>query len=170
MKEKLTANMRRFGGIVLVVGITMFGSAAFAQEISDSHLAAAREAVAASQSTISLDVILPNMGEQVKQALITNRPDAADQISDIVNEITVQLAPRRGDLETEMAKIYASVFSEDELKTITEFYQTEAGRKLVLSTAVIGRDMDQAARVWATGVRRDLEIEVQKKIVEAGLN
>lgn len=161
--------MYRLGGIVLLA-TTLFGSSVFAQETSESHLAAAREAVAASQSTISLDVILPNMGEQVKQALISNRPDAADEISDIVNEVTVQLAPRRGDLETEVAKIYASIFSEDELKTITEFYQTEAGRKLVLSTSAIARQMDQAARVWAAGVRRDLDNEVRTKIQDAGLN
>jgi uncharacterized protein len=148
----------------------MLGSGTFAQEISESHLAAARAAVAASQSTISLDIILPNMGEQIKQTLIANRPDAAEQISDVVNEVTVQLAPRRGDLESEIAKIYAGFFTEEELKQITEFYQTEAGRKLVLSTSAIARDMDQAARVWAGGVRRDLEVEVQKRIQEAGLN
>ncbi len=140
-----------------------------AQEISPEHLAAAREAVVASKSTASLDGILPGIGEQAKQQLINNRPDAADQIAAIVDEATLTLAARRANLEDEIARIYARIFTPDELKQIAEFYKTEAGQKLIRETPVIARSMEEAARVWAAGIQRDLSQEVGKKIAEAGL-
>lgn len=140
-----------------------------AQEISADHLAAAREAVSMSKSTQSLDGILPGIGEQVKQRLIANRPDAADQIATIVDEATLTLAARRSNLEDEVARIYARIFSPDELKQIAEFYKTDAGQKLIRETPVIARSMEEAARVWAAGIQRDLSQEVNKKITEAGL-
>jgi uncharacterized protein len=140
-----------------------------AQEISADHLAAAREAVNTSSSTRTLDGILPGVGEQLKQRLIANRPDAADQIAGIVDEATLAMAARRANLEDEVARIYARIFTADELKQITEFYKTDAGQKLIRETPVIARSMEEAARVWAAGVQRDLTQEVQKKITEAGL-
>ncbi|MEZ5870398.1 MAG: DUF2059 domain-containing protein [Nitratireductor sp.] len=142
---------------------------ASAQEVSEAHLGAARAAVAASASTTSLDNILPEIGERAKQQLITNRPDEADKISAVVDEATIALAARRRDLEDEVARIYANVFSEAELKTIEEFYKTEAGQKLIRETPVIARSMDQAARVWTNGMQRDLSAEVAKRLKEAGL-
>lgn len=140
-----------------------------AQEISADHLAAAREAVSNSNSTRTLDGILPGIGEQMKQQLIANRPDAADQIAAIVDEATLSLAARRANLEDEVARIYARIFTPEELKQVAEFYKTEAGQKLIRETPVIARSMEEAARVWAAGVQRDLSQEVQKKIAEAGL-
>lgn len=140
-----------------------------AQEISAELLAAAREAVAASQSTASLDVILPNLGEQVKGQLISNRPDAADKINTLVDEVTISLAARRGSLEDEVARIYARIFTLEELKQVTSFYKTDAGAKLIRETPVIARSIEEAARVWSAGIQRDLQQEVQKKITEGAL-
>lgn len=152
-----------------IAGVLTFAGAAMAQEISDSHLAVARTAVAASQSTQSLDAILPEIAERAKQGLIANRPDQADKVSQIVDEVALALAARRGDLEVEVARGYARIFNEEELKEIGDFYNSEAGKKLIRETPVVARMIEQAAQVWRTGIQRDLQQEVSKKITEAGL-
>ena len=153
-----------------VMATTVLGTgSADAQDITESHLNAAKAALAASRSTTNFDILLPNLGERAKQQLISNRPDAADQISVIVDEATIGLASRRGDLELEIARIYASIFSEEELVLINEFYRSEAGQKLIRETPAIARAMDQASRVWTSCIQRDLGQEVRKKIEEAGL-
>ncbi|MFZ1816165.1 MAG: DUF2059 domain-containing protein [Rhizobiaceae bacterium] len=162
----------RLAGLRIATGIALGAlvfTSAQAQEITPEHLHAAKAALAASESTSSMDGILPSIGEKAKEQLITNRPDAAEQISQIVDESTIALASRRGDLEEEVARIYARVFTQDELKVIEDFYKTEAGRKLIRETPVIARSMDQAARVWSTGLQRDLGQEVGKRLKEAGL-
>ena len=168
---KLVSSAKTAFTSALLAGILGFVSiySASAQEVTEEHLKAARAAVAASASTTALDNILPEVGERAKQQLITNRPDEADKISAIVDEATIALAARRRDLEDEVARIYANVFSEEELKTIEEFYKTEAGQKLIRETPVIARSMDQAARVWTNGMQRDLSADVAKRLKEAGL-
>jgi len=154
------------GAILL---LTFLSPSARAQDVTESHLKAARAAVAASNSTGSLDDILPRLAEQAKQNLITNRPDAADQINVIVNDVAISLAPRRADLEDEVARAYARIFTEAELNEIAAFYLTETGKKLIAQTPDVARSIDQAARVWTNGIQRDLRNEVGKKLVEAGL-
>jgi hypothetical protein len=155
-----------FVAAVLLAGLPANSGA---QEIAADHLAAARDAVNTSKSTSSLDIILPQIGEQAKQSLIANRPDEADKIASIVDEATLMLAARRANLEDEVARIYARIFTIDELKQIAEFYKTEAGMKLMRETPVIARSIEEAARVWSAGIQRDLQQEVAKKIQEAGL-
>lgn len=164
--------MNKFVAVLTAIGMATllaFPGAAGAQEATPEHLAAARKAVEASQSTASMDAILPSLGERAKQQLIANRPDAADQISALVDEATISLASRRGDLEDEVARIYARIFTEAELNEITAFYETDAGKKLINQTPIIARAMDAASRVWTSGVQRDLQAAVAKKIQEAGL-
>ncbi len=154
--------------VTLMLVLAMAGIAR-GQDISEEHLKAAREAVAASKSTQTLDGILPELAERSKTQLIDTRPDAADQISAIVDDAAIALASRRGDLEEEVARAYARIFTEDELKAISAFYNSEAGQKLIVQTPVVARAIDQAARVWTNGIRRDLQQEVAKKLGEAGL-
>lgn len=154
--------------MTLMLVLAMAGIAR-GQDISEEHLKAAREAVAASKSTRTLDAILPQLAERSKTQLIDTRPDAAEQISTIVDDVAISLAPRRGDLEEEVARAYARIFTADELKEISTFYNTEAGKKLIEQTPVVARAIDQAARVWTNGIRRDLQQEVAKKLGEAGL-
>jgi hypothetical protein len=151
---------------VLVVMAANFTQA---QEVSEEQLKIAKQAVAASKSTRTLDNILPSLAENAKKQLIANRPDEADQISDIVDEVAISLAPRRGDLEDEVARAYARIFTIDELKAITAFYTSETGKKLIEQTPVVARSIDQAARVWTNGIRRDLQQGVTKKLQEAGM-
>ena len=153
----------------LIAASSVTASNAVAQEISDEHLAAARAAVAASKTTRQLDAILPQIGEALKERLISGRPDAAAQISSIVDEATLSLAPRRGDLETEIARSYARIFSIEELQVISEFYNTETGKKLIEQLPLIGRLMTEASRVWSTGLQRDMGVIVSEKLQEAGL-
>lgn len=127
-----------------------------AQDISESHEKAARAALEASGASAPFDNILLTLGARIKEQLISTRPDLVDQISAIVDDEMIKLAPRRGDLEREAARIYATTFTEDELNTITEFYKTTAGRKILSEGAIVGRELSKAARVWTAGVQRDL--------------
>ena len=138
---------------VLAAGI----GSAFAQEISASHEKAAREALAASGASEPFDDILLRLGARVKDQLTNARPDLADQIAPMVDEATIALAPRRGDLETEAAQIYARTFTEEELKEIARFYNTSAGKKILSDGPVVARELTKASRVWTAGIQRDLQ-------------
>ena len=129
---------------------------AFAQEFSDSHLAAARDAITAIDATDQFDNILMNAATQTKSELIPNNPDMEVQISEMVDERALALASRRSALEAEVARVYAKLFTEEELRAIAEFYETEAGKKLLAQGPLATREMMAAAQVWSNGIVRDL--------------
>lgn len=168
MTLSLKGRIRRTACAAAVVFAVMPG-AAHAQEPSDAHVAAARNAISALGATNPFDGILPAAALGLKSRLIANNPDLEDQISDIVDAETLAMVSRRSALEEEAARIYASAFTEEDLKAIADFYKTEAGQKLLQNGPIVSREVNGAVSVWARGIERDLLQNVIAKMNEAGL-
>lgn len=160
--RSLTANLAGLS----IAALLAFAGPAAAQDISDSHLAIARATVKASGATSRFDLILPQLLQDVKTRFISNRPDLEAEITDVANQEAIAIAPRRADLEREVATIFARVFTEAELVELEAFYTTDTGKKLLAETDVIGRQIVAASRVWGNGIGRDLEINITKTLNE----
>ena len=137
-----------------------------AQEISDSHMKAARQAIDALTATRQYDDILPQAAQALKQELIQKNPDLVQIITQLVDEETLAVAPRRGDLEREAATIYAKIFTEQQLGEMTEFYRSDTGKKLLEDGGLVARQVHEAAGIWQRGVARDLAQTVATKLQE----
>ncbi len=135
-----------------------------AQEVADSHLAKAREAIAAIKATDQFDQVLPASAFALKEQLIQKDPNLIDKISEVVDDETIKLATRRGDMEREAALAYARVFSEEELAAITEFYKSPVGQKLITDGPIATREMIKAGEIWQAGIARDLAEAVGKRL------
>ena len=137
-----------------------------AQEPTAGHLEAARAAIEAIRATDQFDNILLGASLNLKSQLIQANPDQQDVISATVDEVTLGLAGRRGDLEDEAARVYASYFTEDELTSIATFYGSEAGQKLIANGPNATRDVLRAADIWSRGVARDLGEAVNEALTK----
>lgn len=137
---------------------------AYAQEISEPHLKAARATINAVKATESYDLLLPAAAQMLKQELIQQNPDLTDLVIQTVDEKALALASRRADLEREAALVYARTFSEAELNAITAFYSSDAGKKLLAQGPIVAREVTKAADIWQRGIQRDLATEVGKHI------
>lgn len=142
--------------VVLAASLAVAPLHAQEQDVTPSHLAAARAAVEAIGATEPFDNILLNAATQTKSELIINNPNLQTEISDMVDKEALALAPRRADLENEIARIYAKLFTEEELKQISDFYTSEAGQKLIKLGPVATNEMMSSADVWTKGILRDL--------------
>ena len=157
----------RRAAATLAVATVLAGGAmapAAAQDVSETHLTAAREAVEAIGATRQFDNILLAAALNLKSQLIQTNPDKQDIISATVDETAIALAGRRGDLETEAARVYAAYFTEAELQAIAEFYNSDAGKKLIGEGPKATRDVLRAADIWSRGVARDLAEEAGKAL------
>ncbi|MEL6967681.1 MAG: DUF2059 domain-containing protein [Pseudomonadota bacterium] len=159
----------RFLAIALIAAasMTMWQPTAFAQELSASHMAAARKALAATRATAPFDRILIQAATALKNRLTATNPDQAAKIAETVDNEAIALAARRADLENEAARAFGNSFSEDELTQIANFFAGPVGQKYLDSTTVIGRQLGQAANVWGRGIQRDLTQNVTKKLSES---
>jgi len=141
-----------------------FAVPAAAQDISDTHLKAARAAIAAIKATDQFDMILPQAAQALKQELIQKNPDLQQLISQTVDEHTLKMVGRRSDLEKEAALAYARVFTEAELTEIATFYSTPVGQKLLSDGPIVTRKVLEAADIWQRGVARDLAVAVGEQL------
>ncbi|CAN7392125.1 DUF2059 domain-containing protein [Phyllobacterium sp. LjRoot231] len=135
--------------------------------ITASHLAAARAAISAIKATDQFDSILPSVAQQLKGELIQKDPNLESIISAAVDEQALALAARRADLENEAARAYAVSFNEEELNAITGFYNSTAGKKLLSEGPIVTREVMKAAGIWQRGIARDLAQAVAEKVVAA---
>jgi hypothetical protein len=65
----------------------------------------------------------------------------AKDLNEVADKLVTQFEPRTSELVDESARIYASHFTEAELKQILAFYQTPTGRKMVVEEP---RALDQS--------------------------
>ncbi len=139
--------VRRFSAIVAASAVFAFSSPAFSQDVTESHLKAARAAVEAIHATDSFDNILPNAAGALESQLIQKNPDLQELISKTIAEKAMAMAARRADLEKEAALAYAKVFSEKELTDIAAFYSSDAGKKLLDNGPNVTRELVKAADI-----------------------
>jgi hypothetical protein len=129
---------------------------AAADEIKPSQLAAALDTIQAANVSQGFDGILPRLAAQVEDSLIRARPDLHTQITQTVEATALKLADRKGDLNNDIARVWAKIYTEDELKTIATFYKSSAGQKLLAQGPQITKDTLAAANQWADRVGSEL--------------
>ncbi len=162
----LANKSRRLAAVVGAIAMLAVAQPVLAQEISESHVAAARAAISAMRTTNEFDAILPQTALGVKNELIQQNPNLESDINSVVDETAISLAARRGDLEREVALIYARIFSEAELKDISAFYATPTGQKVMDNAPIVLREIRQAAEIWGRGIARDMTQQVGEKLEE----
>ena len=162
---------RIFLGVAALVVTAMVSAApSRADDVTPSHLAAAIEAVHSAKASKGFDNVLPLLSEKVQDQIIRLRPDLYKQITDVVQQEALKLVARRGDLDADVARIWANAFTEEELKAITAFYKSPAGLKFVdIGPQVVGASL-QAVKGWSDSVGQELleksRAELKKQGVE----
>jgi hypothetical protein len=159
-----TSGFRRFASAAAAAAVLLSATALSAQEISDTHLKAARAAIDAINATDDFDNILPAIARTIKGDLLQAHPNYDALIQQAVDEQTFAMVSRRVDLEREVALVYAKAFSEADLTAIANFYQSDAGKKLLSDGPVVTREMTNAVQIWERGIARDLTIAVAEQL------
>ncbi|NGO62936.1 DUF2059 domain-containing protein [Rhizobium daejeonense] len=160
------SGLSRVTSVALIAGSMMLAASAKAQEVPAEHLQAARAAISSLGVTNRFDNILPNIMDRLVAQLIQAYPNLQDEISKKVEEEALKIAPRRADLENEAALVYAKAFTVDELKAITAFYSSDAGKKLLKDGPIATRELLKAADIWTSGVARDLEKQTNEALLK----
>ena len=141
---------------IIGVALTAVAPAAFAQEITASHLAVALDVVKSAKASRGFDSVLPLLAEQVENKLIRVRPDLNKEIVAAVEDAALKLSARRSDLDNDVARIWAKAFSEEELNTIAVFYKSPAGQKFADVGAQVVAESYQAVGHWSDRVGEEL--------------
>lgn len=75
--------------------------------------------------------LIKGVVEKVKNQFMQTNFMWAKDLNEVADKLTKEYQPRASELIDESARIYASHFTEAELKQILAFYQTPTGRKVI---------------------------------------
>lgn len=144
------------------------GGPASAQDVSQSHLDAALEAVKSAGAARGFDSVLPALADRVKGRLIRIRPDLHQEISATVEQVALQLTSRRADLDEAVARVWAKNFTEDELVTIAEFYKSPTGQKFAEIGPRVIQESLKSVEAWSTRVGEELFEKSREELTRLG--
>jgi len=134
---------------------------------SPAALAAAREILTMKNAAAMYASAVPNIVEQTKNALIQNNLNYQKDLNEVAPIVAQKLAGREKEIGEGMAQVYATEFSEQELKDLVTFYKSPLGQKL-LSTEPRAIQfsmsyMNQWAIMFAGVVNEGFKEEMKKR-------
>jgi hypothetical protein len=124
---------------LLAVALMVLGDVARAEpkaaplprEPSASAMKIAREILDLKNSGYLFQPMVPGVIERVKSMLLQTNPALKKDLDDVAANLRKAYAPRFNELMTDIAWLYASRFTEAELKEIANFYRTALGKKVI---------------------------------------
>jgi uncharacterized protein len=133
----------------VAVVLVAFGPAAHSQQPSAAAMATARQLIAATGATTVFNPLIAGVVEQAKLLYLQQNPALAKDLNEIADKMRTDLAPRFAELSEEMARLYATHFTDQELKAILVFYQSQTGKKLLDQQPTVVDDSMKFAQEWA---------------------
>lgn len=128
--------MIRFAKLVAVAGLALglawTATPALAQKTpAPGALAAAKELLALKNASAMYASLVPNVVQRTKEALVQSNLNYQKDLNEVAVKVAHDLAGQEQAVGEEMAKVYATDFTEQELKDIVVFYKTPLGKKLL---------------------------------------
>ena len=122
----------------LVLGLALAGLPASAQQAapplkpaSPAAIAAAKEILTLKNASAMYAAAVPNIVQQTKEALLQANLNYQKDLNEVAAIVAQTLAGKEKEIGDGMAQIYASEFTEQELKDLVAFYKSALGQKLL---------------------------------------
>jgi uncharacterized protein len=120
----------------LAVGLALSVVPAGAQQAaapksSPTAIAAAKEILAIKNAGAMYANAVPGMVEKTKITLIQQNLNYQKDLNEVAQIVAQQLKGRESEIGDGMAQVYASEFTEQELKDLVTFYKSPLGKKLI---------------------------------------
>ena len=153
---------------LVVAAMVAFGPAAHSQQPSAAAMATARQLIAATDATTVFNPLIAGVVEQAKLLFLQQNPSLAKDLNEIAAKLRTDLAPRFGELNEEMAKLYATSFTEQELKAILVFYESPAGKKLLAQQPTVVDASMKFAQDWANKLSDQVIAKMREELKKRG--
>ncbi|MCB1414179.1 MAG: DUF2059 domain-containing protein [Xanthobacteraceae bacterium] len=164
------------GSVAIVLALSGVPATAQAQQqapivqikpASPAAIAAAKELLALKKAQVMYASAVPNIVQRTKDSLLRNNLNYQKDLNDVAVVVVKNLAGKESVIGEQMAKIYASVFTEQELKDLIVFYKSPLGQKLLAeepkTVAASVSYMSQWAQQFSQQVEEQFRAEMKKR-------
>ena len=134
---------------------------------SPGAIAAAKEILAMKNTSAMYQNAVPNIVQQTKDTLLQTNLNYQKDLNEVAVIVAKNLAGREKEIGEGMAQIYASEFTEQELKDLVTFYKSPLGQKLLANEPRAIQSsmayMNQWAQQFGEIVNGEFRAEMRKR-------
>ncbi|HEX3442895.1 MAG TPA: DUF2059 domain-containing protein [Pseudolabrys sp.] len=152
--------------VVLVMASPM--ADAQQQQPSAAAMASAKELIAVTGATTLFSPLIAGVVEQAKVLYLQQDPSLSKDLNEISAQMRTDLTPRFSELTDEVARLYATNFSEQELKDILAFYKSPAGQKLLVQQPKVVDASMKFAQDWANKLSDQVIAKMRDELKKRG--
>ena len=157
-----------FQTIGLLIAVLLFVVPARAQSPTPDAIAAAKELVSTMNLIGQFKAVMPVILKNLKPAIVQGRRDV-DRDYDAMSPILLDGFQERVDeLADAVAIIYSGNFSAEELRSVTAFYKSPTGRKLLQKTPVLLQQTMTAGQKFGQSVAADMQTRIREELRKRG--
>jgi hypothetical protein len=127
-----------------------------AQQPSPAAIAMAKDLITVKGATAIYEPIIVGIVEQTRVTLLRTNPMLGKDLGEVAAKLRGEDVPRSAELLDDAARIYASRFTEQELKEALAFYKSPLGRKLLTQEPAIIDQSMKDAQAWANRVSEEV--------------
>jgi hypothetical protein len=153
----------------IAVALVAFIPAAHPQpKPSTAAMTTAHELINVTGATALFTPLIAGVIEQAKILYLQQDPALAKDLNEIAAKMRTDLSPRFSELTNEVATLYASHFTEDELKQILKFYQSPVGKKLLSQQTIVVEASMKFAQSWANKLSDEVVAKMRQELKKKG--
>lgn len=156
--------------LALLAVLTAFSTAVSAQTAAPSASAVqiAREVVDASGATRSFAGIVPNILGQSLSVFVQQNPDLTKDLTESVKTIAPEFEKRSSEISDLVARVYATRFTEAELKELLTFYRSAVGKKFVSVLPSVLEESFVKTQEWGGKISEEIVISLRAEMKKRG--
>ncbi len=139
-----------------------------AKPIAPSALAAARDLLVVKNATAVYASAVPNIIQRVKDSLLANNLNYQKDLNEVAVSEAQAMNGREKEIGEEMAKIYATDYTEQELKDLTTFYKSALGQKLLAQEPKTDQTVIAFLNQWAQGFSQAVAADLRAAMTKRG--
>jgi uncharacterized protein len=153
---------------LLGLGLVLSPGMAGAQQPSASAMANATELVTLKGVKSMYEPMVAGMVEKAKGMFLQTNPMLGKDLNEVAAKLRLDYVPRSAEAVTETARLYATRFSEQELKDAVAFYKSPLGRKLLTEEPAIADQSLRFAAGWADKLSEEIVGKMRAEMRKRG--
>jgi uncharacterized protein len=139
-----------------------------AKPASPAAIAAAKEILTMKNASAMYASAVPNVVQQTKTQLIQSNLNYQQDLNEVALLVAKKLAGREQEIGDGMAKVYATEFTEQELKDLLTFYKSPLGQKLLGAEPRAIQSSMAYMNQWAQSFRETVGEEFRAEMKKRG--
>ena len=168
MFVKPTARTASAAMLALGLILVLPGAPANAQQPSPGAIATAKEVITVKGAAAVYAPVVPGVIEQAKGVFLQSNPNLSKDLNEVAAKLRAEYAARSEEIVNDVAKLYASRFTEQELKDTLAFYKSPLGRKLLVEEPAVLDQSMRNAQTWANRFSEEVINKMRAEMKKRG--